>query len=136
MRFTVKAKLACAFGVVILLSMTAGGVAYVKLSDMVATAESLVSRSGRIEKAAELEKDILLQVRVEKNILVSTSDAETEQFVTEMGKIRASAAKTKDEIYATATDAGKKLMDRVGTVYSQMNAVQDQIIKFARTDKV
>ena len=106
MRFTVKAKLACAFGVVILLSMTAGGVAYMKLSDMVATAESLVSRSSRVDKAAELEKDILLQVRVEKNIIVSTSDAETEQFVTEMGKIRASAAKTKDEIYATATDAG------------------------------
>ena len=109
MRFTVKAKLACAFGVVILLSMAAGGVAYMKLSDMVATAESLVSRSSRVDKAAELEKDILLQVRVEKNIIVSTSDAETEQFVAEMGKIRASAAKTKDEIYATATETGPNL---------------------------
>src|ERR1700758_4648022 len=134
MRFTVKAKLACAFGVVILLSMTAGGVAYMKLSDMVATAESLVSRSSRVDKAAELEKDILLQVRVEKNIIVSTSDAETEQFVTEMGKIRAAAAKTKDEIYATATETGKKLMDHFGTLYSQMNAVQDQVVKLARTD--
>jgi methyl-accepting chemotaxis protein len=135
MRFTVKAKLACAFGVVILLSMVAGGVAYIKLSDMVATAEGLVSRSSRVEKAAELEKDILLQVRAEKNIIVSASDAETDQFVAELGKIRVSAAKTKDEIYASATEAGKKLIDRFGTVYGQMNTVQDQIVKLARTDK-
>jgi len=35
MRFTVKAKLASAFGVVILLSMIAGAVGYMKLADMV-----------------------------------------------------------------------------------------------------
>ena len=32
MKFTVKAKLACAFGVVIVLSMIAGAVGYMKLS--------------------------------------------------------------------------------------------------------
>ena len=65
MRLTVKAKLAGAFGVVILLSMVAGGVAYLKLSDMLVTAEGLISRTGRIEKAAELEKGVLLQIRAE-----------------------------------------------------------------------
>ena len=58
MRLTVKAKLAGAFGVVIVLSMVAGGVAYLKLTEMVATAESLVSRSDRMEKATELECSI------------------------------------------------------------------------------
>jgi methyl-accepting chemotaxis protein len=135
MRFTVKAKLASAFGVVILLSMIAGGVAYVKLSDMIATAENLVARSGRLEKAAELEKDVLLQVRAEKNIIDSTSDAEAEQFVAEIGKIRGSAVKLKDEIFAAAPEGGKKLIDRFGTIYSQMNAVQDQTVKLARTDR-
>jgi methyl-accepting chemotaxis protein len=135
MRFTVKAKLASAFGIVLLLSMVAGGVAYTKLSDMIATAEDLVSRSSRMEKAAELEKDILLQVRVEKNTILSSSDAELEKFVVEMTKIRASAAKTRDEIFAIATETGKKLIDRFGTVYGQMNAAQDQIIKLAKIDK-
>ena len=37
MRFTVKAKLASAFGVVLLLSMAAGGLAYVKLTEMIDT---------------------------------------------------------------------------------------------------
>ena len=49
MRLTVKSKLATAFGVVIVLSMVAGGVAFLKLSEMVATAEGLVSRAGRID---------------------------------------------------------------------------------------
>jgi methyl-accepting chemotaxis protein len=135
MRFTVKAKLACAFGIVLLLSMVAGGVAYMKLSDMIATAEDLVSRSSRVEKASELEKDILLQVRVEKNAILSSSDAELEQLAVEMTRVRASAVKTRDEIFAIATETGKKLIDHFGTVYGQMNAVQDQIVKLAKTDK-
>src|SRR6202012_1454225 len=135
MRFTGKTKLACSFGIVLLLSMAAGGVAYMKLSDMIATAEDLVSRSSRVEKASELEKDILLQARAEKNIILSTSDAELDQFVVEMTKVRVSAAKTREEIFAAATEAGKKLIERFGTVYGQMNAVQDQIIKLAKTDK-
>jgi methyl-accepting chemotaxis protein len=135
MRFTVKAKLASAFGVVILLSMVAGGIAYMKLSDMVATAEDLVARAGRMEKAAELEKGILLQTRGEKNVIVSTSDAETEQFATEIATLRTSVVRTKDEIYAAAAEDGKKLIERFAAAYSGMNAVQDQTIKLAKVDK-
>src|SRR5580693_7985702 len=108
MRLTVKAKLAGAFGVVILLSMIAGGVAYIKLTDMIATADDLVAMAGRMEKATEFEKGILLQVRAEKNMIVATSDAEAEQFAAEIRTIRASVVKTKDEVHAVATEAGKK----------------------------
>jgi methyl-accepting chemotaxis protein len=135
MRFTIKAKLASAFGVVVLLSMITGGVAYTKLSDMVATTESLVSKSSRIEKAADLEKRLLLQARAEKNIIVSASDAEAEQYSAEVGKLRESMAKTKDEMYAAATEAGRKLIERFATVYSNMNAVQGETIKLAKSDK-
>ena len=77
MRFTVKAKLASAFGLVIVLSMVAGGVAYVKLGDMMATADSMVLRAKRMEKAMEVEKDILVQLRAEKNAILAT-DSEIE----------------------------------------------------------
>ena len=43
MRFTVKAKLASAFGAVIILSMITGGVAYVKLNQLAATSADLVA---------------------------------------------------------------------------------------------
>ena len=49
MRFTVKAKLACAFGVIIILSGVAGTMAYTKLSEMFAGMIDLEARAGRVE---------------------------------------------------------------------------------------
>jgi methyl-accepting chemotaxis protein len=135
MRLTVKSKLAGAFGVVIILSMIAGGVAYLKLSDMITTAENLVGSAGRMEKAAELEKGILLQVRAEKNLIVSSSDAEADRFSAEIGTLRNSVVRTKDEIYAVATEGGRKLLERFAATYSSMNAAQDQTIKLAKLDR-
>jgi methyl-accepting chemotaxis protein len=135
MRFTVKAKLAGAFGVVIVLSMIAGGVAYMKLTEMVATAETLVSRAGRMEKAAEIEKGILRQIRAENDMMLSNSDAEVEQFAAEMGRLRTSVARTRDEIFAAASEEGKKLIDRFAALYNSMNVVQDQTVKLAKSDK-
>jgi methyl-accepting chemotaxis protein len=77
MRFTVKAKLASAFGVVILLSMIAGGVAYVKLSDMASTTEGLVAAAGRIACGAvekivplgQMPREIMLWHQVGQGML-------------------------------------------------------------------
>jgi methyl-accepting chemotaxis protein len=135
MRLTVKSKLAGAFGVVILLSMVAGGVAYVKLSEMIATAEQLVARAGRGEQAGELEKGILLQVRAEQNVVLANSDAEAEKFLAEIVKLRDSEIKMKDEVHALASETGKKLLERFAAAYASMNAVQDQTIKLAKLDK-
>ncbi|MDN3278498.1 methyl-accepting chemotaxis protein [Frankia sp. RB7] len=134
MRFTVKAKLASAFGVVILLSMIAGAVGYLKLSDMVGTAEHLVARAGRMEKAAELEKGILAQVRAEKNSILA-SDAEYDLFVADLVKMRESLQKSKDEIYAAASESGRKLLDGFSAAYAKMNAYQDETVRLAKTDK-
>jgi methyl-accepting chemotaxis protein len=135
MRLTVKSKLAGAFGIVIILSMVAGGVAYLKLSDMVATAESLVARAARMAEAAELEKGILRQSRAEKNMIVATSDTEAEQFAVEIGKLRGSVAKAQDRIRAAASEEGKRLIERFAAVNSSMNAIQDQTIKLVKLDK-
>jgi methyl-accepting chemotaxis protein len=134
MRFTVKAKLASAFGVVLLLSMAAGGLAYVKLSEMIDTADSLVSRAGRIDRAAEIEKGILLQVRAEKNFLLAP-ESEADRFVAEITKQRETLLKLKEEIHAQASTEGKKLLDNFGAAYVRMNAVQDDALKIARTDR-
>ncbi|MHC2621783.1 methyl-accepting chemotaxis protein [Bradyrhizobium huanghuaihaiense] len=134
MRFTVKAKLASAFGVVLLLSMAAGGLAYVKLSEMIDTADSLVSRAGRMDRAAEIEKGILSQVRAEKNLLLAP-ESEADRFTAEIAKQRETLLKLKEEIHAAASAEGKKLIENFGTAYARMNAVQDDALKTARTDK-
>ncbi|MET4389237.1 methyl-accepting chemotaxis protein [Bradyrhizobium sp. F1.4.3] len=136
MRFTVKAKLASAFGVVILLSMIAGAVGYMKLADMVGTTELLVSRAGRMEKAAELKEGVLLLVRAEKNSILAATDAEYDQFVADLAKNREALAKSKDEIHTQASESGKKLMDNFSTAFAKLNAYQDETVRLAKADKV
>ncbi|WP_027532872.1 methyl-accepting chemotaxis protein [Bradyrhizobium sp. WSM3983] len=135
MRFTVKAKLASAFGVVILLSMIAGAVGYLKLSDMVSTTEILVGRAGRMEKAAELKEGVLFLVRSEKNSILAASDAEYDQFVADLAKNREALAKSKDEIAAAASESGKKLMENFSVAFAKLNAYQDETVRLAKTDK-
>ncbi|MBR0821296.1 methyl-accepting chemotaxis protein [Bradyrhizobium liaoningense] len=134
MRFTVKAKLAIAFGVVLLLSMAAGGLAYVKLSEMIDTADSLVSRAGRMDRAAEIEKGILSQVRAEKNLLLAP-DSEADPFIAEIAKQRETLLKLKEEIHGQASAEGKKLIENFGAAYVRMNAIQDDVFKTARIDR-
>ncbi|QOZ54796.1 methyl-accepting chemotaxis protein [Bradyrhizobium sp. CCBAU 53338] len=134
MRFTVKAKLSSAFGLVIVLSMVAGGVAYMKLGDMMATADNMVLRAKRMEKATEIEKDILIQLRAEKNAILGT-DSEIEQAISDAAKRREEAAKTRDEVYALASEAGKKLLDAFAATYGKMNAYQEETIRLSKTDK-
>ena len=134
MRFTVKAKLASAFGVVLLLSMAAGGLAYVKLTDMIDTADGLVSRAGRIDQAAEIEKGILLQVRAEKDLIMAP-ESEADRFLAEIAKQRESLGKLEEEIHAAASPEGKKLIENFGAAYARMNAAQDEVLKIARADK-
>jgi len=135
MRFTVKAKLASAFGLIIVLSAVAGGLAYVKLSDMAATTEVLSAAAGRLDKASQLKELMLLQVRAEKNALLASSDSEIDRFGAEVGSTRSKLLQTKDEIYAVATEAGKKILDKISSSYARVNAAQDQSLRLAKTDK-
>ena len=135
MRVTIKAKLGAAFGVVILLSMIAGAVGYMKLSDMAGTTETLVGAAGRMDKAALLKEDLLLQIRAEKNALMAANEAETDKFIAEASTVRASLMKTRDEIFAVATETGKKMLDKFAGIYASANAVQDQTFKIAKADK-
>ncbi|AWL91090.1 methyl-accepting chemotaxis protein [Bradyrhizobium ottawaense] len=134
MRFTVKAKLASAFGVVILLFMVAGAVSYMKLSDMAATADSMVLRAKRMEKAAEVEKIIWQQVRAEKNAILGTP-GEAEEFAVNAAKLRDEAMKIRDEVHALASEGGKKLLDNFASAYARMNVYQEETIRLAKTDK-
>jgi methyl-accepting chemotaxis protein len=135
MRFTIKLKLAGAFGLVILLCMAAGAVGYTKLNDMVSTADAIIGASGRMDKTAQLKEDLLLQIRAEKNALLAASDADVERFTTEATGLRTNLLKTRDEIFAVATENGRKLLDKFQASYVSANAVQDQTFKLAKSDK-
>ena len=73
MRLSIKTKLAGAFGVVILLSMAAGGLAYFKLSDMIDTQTELVGWTKRLDLAGDMANGFQNAARAEKNAVISVS---------------------------------------------------------------
>lgn len=135
MRFTVKAKLASGFGLVILLTAIAGGVAYMKLSEMSATTESLTAAAARLDKASHLNEMVLQQIRAEKNAIMATTDNDVDRYVAEVGAIRTKLTQLRDEIFAVATENGKKILDKFAASYLRLNGVEDQALRFAKTDK-
>lgn len=88
MRFSVKAKLAGAFGAVIILSLITGGVGYVKLNQLAANSADLVARANHMDKANDIQTTILYQVRAEK---ISSSPRPTRTSLNSRPKSRRSA---------------------------------------------
>jgi methyl-accepting chemotaxis protein len=131
MRFTVKAKLASAFGAVIILTMVTGGVAYVKLNQLAATSADLVARAGRGDKAAEIEAAILNEVRAQKNLIIASNDAEIAEYASEIKKQREDAQRLSAEVLAATNEAGKVLLGKFSAAYQKMSAIEDNVVKLA-----
>ena len=134
MRFTVKAKLASAFGAIIILSAVTGGVAYMNLSELAATSRTLVSRGERLDKAAQLQAAVLDEVRAQKDMILSKEDADVNSHADGVKKFRAEAASLRDAINATTNEAGKALMAKFLAESEKANKVEDEIIRLAKLD--
>jgi len=113
MRFTVKAKLASAFGAVIILSMITGGLAYVKLNQLAATSADLVARASRLDKANDIQTSILYQVQAEKNVIIASTDADIAKFAAEIKKSREEATRTEAEVIVEPAGLSQVSLARV-----------------------
>ncbi|KJC36279.1 chemotaxis protein [Bradyrhizobium sp. LTSP849] len=131
MRFTIKAKLASAFGAIIILSAFTGGLAYLKLADQVETSADLVQRAARIDKSGELQNNVLYQTRAERDIILASTDAEMLKLAEDIKKYRADANRLLNDVKASASDVGKRLLDKFSAAYEKMNADEDAIIGLA-----
>jgi methyl-accepting chemotaxis protein len=131
MRFTVKAKLASAFGAVIVLSMITGAIAYIKLSALDASQERIVAQAARLKEAADLMDAIQGQQRAEIRMLDATSDKDTLDNFNTMVARRDKMLKIRDELYGKASEAGKLMLDDATTKIKRMDELQEQTSKLA-----
>ena len=131
MRFTVKAKLASAFGAVIILSMVVGVIAYTKLTALDASQQALVAQAGRMKLAADLMDDIQGQLRAETRIILATTDKETADNYQAMLARRDTGLKHRDELHGMASEQGKRLIELGTGKLQRMNELFDQAGKFA-----
>ena len=129
MRFTVKAKLASAFGAVIVLSMITGAIAYVKLSSLDASQERIVAQAGRLKQAADLMDAIQGQQRTESRLIYAASEKEAQDLYNTMTGRRDKTLKIRDDLYGKASETGKQMLDNAVARIKRMNELQEQIGK-------
>ena len=131
MRFTVKAKLASAFGALVLLFAATGGVAYLKLEAMAERARDLAGAGNRVDEAGQLSSIFLREVRGEKNVLTASTDAEIAKFADETKGLRNQAFGLRSKIAAAATEEGKTLLNAVNAGLERRAKVEDEILRLA-----
>ena len=131
MRLTIKSKLAGAFGLVIVLSMVAGGVAFDRMSLMSDLTSRVAAESHKLNLARSMQLEILSEVRAEKNMILASSDAETARFANKIGEIEAEVGKTYDELRGISNEEGMRLLDTFSAAYGHMTEGEARITKFA-----
>ncbi len=131
MRFTVKAKLASAFGLVIILSIAIGGIAYTKLTALDVSQQNLAVQAERMKRSAVVMDDIQGQLRAQTRMILATSDKETASNYKAMLERRDIGQKHKDEMFAMASEQGKRLIEQGAAKLQRMNELFEQAGKFA-----
>ena len=132
MRLTIKTKLAGAFGAVIALSAIASGIAYLKLSDMADAQTRLVEQSSRGDMANELVRNVLFQIRAEKNAIIATDQRSVEGYIAESERVRAATEKLHGELHALTSPEGKALLDQAAEKARLFREAQAKVFVNAR----
>src|SRR5450756_241546 len=131
MRFTVKAKLASAFGAVTILSMITGGIAYTKLTALDVSEQGLVTQAERMKKSSDLINQVQAQLRAELRMILATTDKESIENQRLIIDRRAKSLKNRDDLYSLATENGKRHIEQINPKLQRFNELQEQSSKFA-----
>jgi len=133
MRITVKAKLAAAFGVIILLLMIAAGSAINGLSELNGTMEDLIK--GPVQRqylVAQISKKMLDMLRWQKNMLLANSDQEVEDYIAKEEAARIEVLRLSDDYLAAGTEETRKRFAPIAVNIEKYRTVQEKIREYGR----
>jgi methyl-accepting chemotaxis protein len=131
MRFTVKAKLASAFGAVIVLSMITGAIAYTKLSSLSDAEERTVAQASRLKMAGDVMDLIQGEERAETRMITAVTDKDTQDNYSTMMARRDKLLKLRQDIYSKASEEGKQALDQANVPLKRMDDLEDQASKLS-----
>jgi methyl-accepting chemotaxis protein len=129
MRFTIKLKLVLAFATVIILSGITAWLGVSNLAALNTTMENLMAGPvARMQLAQNLNTDLLLAVRAEKNLLLSAADPDARaSYDAELLKRRDAFVTLLDKVDALATVEGKKQLAALRATHQQWLEVNDRL---------
>jgi len=133
MRFTIKAKLAVAFSLVILLAIALGVLAVRDMGEINAAINQLIDGPAeRVKLGTELETHFANLAKAEKNLMLADSDQLMDRYDGEILKTRQAIMAVLQHIRSLATEAGKQDLDRFAASLDQYIALQDKVREMTR----
>lgn len=132
MRFTIKAKLATSFGVIIALSVAAGGVAYNRMVEMESAQQQILRQARQVSLVGDLQGAMEGQIRSEKNAILASEDKDIKTAAAEMLERRDKASQLIAQIGQSASEQGKVLVEKIAASRKTLDAVQDETIRQAK----
>lgn len=133
MKLSIKLKLAGAFGLVISMSMAAGGIAYVKMTSIDETYSNLIEvHAKRAVLVENLKQEMLNTAILQGNMILENSDAGIAQYWASLLEHRAETNEIFQTVYGMATEDGKKILDKFKASLDRQVVIQDQVGGFAR----
>jgi methyl-accepting chemotaxis protein len=131
MRFTIKLKLAIAFGFVITLLLGTAGYGILSLGNLNQTVEDVLQGPAeRLKLAQQINIYQLQAIRQQKNLLAATSEKESMDARTKGDQNRKLFDETLTEAAANATEQGKPRWVKLQALSVQANEAESQIRKF------
>jgi methyl-accepting chemotaxis protein len=135
MRITVKAKLALAFSLVILLSAVTALVGISNLASLNTTLDTMVrGPMQRVIASQELSEQLLAIVRAEKNVNLADTKEQLNSFESELGRLRPEFTSRLDQAVTNASVEGRPLWEAARSSWQQYALLQDKIIEAVNRD--
>jgi len=136
MRFTIKLKLALAFGLIILMLVGATGFGISSLGSMNATMMGLVSGPvARMKLAQDVRGEFLQILRSEKNIIIETSPEKMKVYDDELTKGRQILSDMLDEGEKISSPEGKLKYGELKTIWENIKPLDSKLRELALANK-
>jgi methyl-accepting chemotaxis protein len=128
MRASIKLKLASAFGFIILMLMVTAGYGVFSLGNLNDALEDVLQGPAtRLKLTQTLSNEQLQQLRQQKNLLLSTQQADMRRYIESNDAARKAFDETFSQIQARATDQGKVYWDKLGGLTTEFRKQDDRI---------
>ena len=128
MNVSVKLKLAGGFGLVILLSLAAGGVAWRNQQSLQATIQDFATtRAQQARLASELRINLLESVQAEKNAILLSDAGPIEAQANLLVEKRRAALQALSNLQAISDPEARRLLDTLQVMLERYMPLQDQV---------
>jgi methyl-accepting chemotaxis protein len=134
MRISVKTKLAGAFGLVVVLTMVVGSVAYIKLSGLNVTVERILTRVTALQMAESIRTHMLHSIRHEKNFILSTTDDLKKAAIKSSTNEYALTTKVVTESGLMAMPEAKAYLDKLQSKINESARIRDDVFNAGLLD--